>query len=304
MWFKQYLVVALIIFLAGCSSSEVVKTSSPEMKKSPVIWNGDIQNISHWPDQVMETSGLAQRGDLLWTINDSGDGPYIYSLKNNKVQSKVEISNAKNIDWEDLAQDDEYLYIADCGNNRGQRRTVQIYKVNWKSIEQSGVVAADMIINLTYADQPIRVHKHDHNYDCEALVSVGDELWLFSKNRKDLKTWLYKIDKNLPNQSISLDRDFEVDGLITAADYDPESNRLVLLGYSKQRIFGRSFLWVVPVDEEPLWKGAKYLTLYPYAQWEALVWDSQSTGGRLILSSEKNPLLDVSVGEMFLPQNR
>ena len=34
----------------------------------------------------------------------------------------------KNVDWEDLTQDDKgYIYIADTGNNNNKRRELDIY---------------------------------------------------------------------------------------------------------------------------------------------------------------------------------
>ena len=36
------------------------------------------------PNAVMETSGLFYDNNLVWTFNDSGDGPYIYAFSTDK----------------------------------------------------------------------------------------------------------------------------------------------------------------------------------------------------------------------------
>lgn len=303
MTIKRLFGVVLVMILSGCSAHQVPSDSGEGLEDMVATrsWSGDIVIRSIWPDQVAETSGLAIRGDVLWTINDSGDGARIYSLKNNKIDRVVDLENAKNIDWEDLAQDKDFLYIADCGNNRGKRRSIQIYKVAWQELESKNSVSEYDTLHLRYVAQPDQVNGKLHNYDCEALVSVEDELWLFSKNRKDESTWMYRVSKTQKDQVINVSDKFPVRGLVTAVDYDPKTKRLVLLGYSKQRIFGHSFLWVVPVRSAPIWEEARYIQLYPYAQWEALVWDYAAENGRILISSEKNPLLDVSVGELYLP---
>lgn len=284
--------------LVACS--RVLDQSSqlePELTKAKG-WDGAIEQFSVWPSEVQETSGLAYKAGLLWTINDSGDGAFVYALnERHEVVKKLRIQDAVNIDWEAMAQDEDYLYIADCGNNRGRRNLLQIYKVSWQSLvlANSGAEVASKKMEFNYADKPVKVAPRDHNFDCEALTVVKDELWLFSKNRKDEKTNLYRLDKELASQTVAITATYEVDGLVTAADYEPSTQRLALLGYAKQKIFGHSFLWIVPVTDRPQWQNARRTKLHPYAQWEALVWDGANKG-QLRLSAERSILLDVGTG--------
>ncbi len=301
--------IAAALALSACGSHQSLPDGDATAKAQgkntlPVQWAGDIKIAARLPDDVLETSGLAERDGVVWTINDSGDGPNLYALRGHHLLRKVQVKGARNIDWEDLAQDDEYLYIADCGNNRARRKQVQIYKVSWAELAQSHSVSVESTLNVSYANQPERPDPKNHNYDCEAITVVGDEIWLFSKNRQDENSWLYRLDKNKRHQVVRGVRSLAVDGLITAADYDAKTKRLVLLGYSKRRIFGQSFLWVVPVENGIIWARAKRLTLHPYAQWEAVLWRGQQGDGRLLLSTERNPLLDASMGELYLPALR
>lgn len=296
---KFILIVGVLCILVGCSST-AVKSPRDEIEVSLA---GDIRLLAQLPDAVIETSGLAQNHGLIWTLNDSGDAPVLYALNSDfKLQRRVLVSGAKNVDWEELAQDDEFLYIADCGNNRANRIKLQIYKVRWSELLTSDSSVVAETITFEYADRSDFSSSKNHNYDCEALASVGNELWLFTKNRKDQKTSLYRLDKHRAFQEIYPTGSFDVGGLVTAADYDADSQTLVLLGYEKNIIFGSSFIWLVPIEGDselqPIWKGARYQKLSPYAQWEAILWDRNPASQNLLLTTEKSPLLDVSIGEL------
>ena len=46
-----------------------------------------------------------------------------------KILQTISVQKAKNVDWEDIAQDGKYIFIADVGNNYGKREKLTIYKV-------------------------------------------------------------------------------------------------------------------------------------------------------------------------------
>ncbi|MFW1678509.1 hypothetical protein ACFVYJ_12120 [Pontibacter sp. JAM-7] len=284
----RVLFVFLLLVLAGCSNLQVT-TSTPALQ-------GDIE-ILPWPDSVQETSGLASRNGLHWTVNDSGNSPQMFALNAaGEVVKHVQVAGAKNIDWESLAHDSNSVYIADCGNNLGQRNAFQIYKVAWNALDHAGVAAtvAATEMNIQLADyQPPQ--SRQHNFDCEAITVVDEELWLFTKNRGDGQTRLYRLDKHRLQQTVTVAAEYPVGGLITGADYDPVTGQLALLGYSRQRLLGYSFLWLVPVTGLPDWQQAQRLVLQVYAQWEAVQWLED---GRLLLSCEKSLLSGVSRGLM------
>jgi hypothetical protein len=71
------------------------------------------------PDEVKETSGLLFLDGKIITHNDSGDAPNLYEIDSlsGTILRTVTISNATNVDWEDLAENDTHIFIADIGNN-------------------------------------------------------------------------------------------------------------------------------------------------------------------------------------------
>jgi hypothetical protein len=268
----------------------------------------EVQRLALLPADVLETSGLAQIEGRLWTLNDSGDDAAIYQLSSDgrSIAKTLYLAGARNIDWESLAVDAEALYIADCGNNRGRRARLQLYRValDVLSAPDGSRVEYD-VGNFRYGHRLEVSASDSHNFDCEAITAVEGELWLFSKNRGDGHTELYRLDKQTREQALYPFRTYPVNGLITAADYDPVSRRLVLLGYSRERLFGHSFIWIIPLSNSaaavqkpaPDWSRAQRYKLSTYAQWEAISWDGPQ---RLVLSAERSPLSDAQLGEIRL----
>lgn len=196
--------------------------------------------IRQLPLILQENSGMILWNDLLWFHNDSRNEAAVYAfdtLKNNIVKT-VNISNAKNRDWEDICHDSLYIYIGDFGNNAGNRKDLKIYRVLKSAISDSGEanILAD-IISFTYSDQYSFEQSRDHNFDCEAFIPYGDSLYLFSKNWKDNKTKLYSLPKLSGNYTATLLDSFDVGGLITSVSQNKDSSILVLLGYDNYKPF-------------------------------------------------------------------
>ncbi|CAA9573311.1 MAG: hypothetical protein AVDCRST_MAG19-3034 [uncultured Thermomicrobiales bacterium] len=89
---------------------------------------------------VTESSGLAasrRSPGLLWTHNDSGDGPLLYATdRAGRALGTWTVTGADNVDWEDLAigpgadgNGAEALYVADTGDNARERTDAAIYRV-------------------------------------------------------------------------------------------------------------------------------------------------------------------------------
>lgn len=246
-----------------------------------------VERLAYLPAEIKESSGLAMRNGRLWTHNDSGNAATLFELTEagDAIQRTVHVQNAVNVDWEALAQDEDTLYIADCGNNIGDRAWLQIYKIAWRDLDQvkdGGTVSAQRI-DVRLADTEPERKKHAHNNDCEALTVVGNELWLFTKNWQDQNTRLYRINKEIAVQQVETSGIFSAKGLITGADYDVATQRLALIGYRLGFLNVSAFIWLVPVtDNAPNWEMATYHNIRPVAQWEAILWHQ----GELLITNE------------------
>jgi hypothetical protein len=197
-------------------------------------------------DEVAESSGLLYTGGKLWTLNDSGNAPVLFRVDSTtgRIVQQVRLSNAANIDWEDLAADAQYVYVGDFGNNNGNRRDLRILRVAQADLGPAATTASAEEINFSYPDQTdFTPRTNRHNYDCEAFFFANDSLHLFTKNWADLQTRYYTVPAKPGAHLAHLKATFNVNGLITAAARNAAGTAVGLLGYSAQD--GASFVWLL-----------------------------------------------------------
>ena len=190
------------------------------------------------PEKIEETSGIEFFKNDLLTHNDSGGKPNLYRFtEQGDLINKYLIEGAENNDWEDIAQDKNYLYISDSGNNNGKRKNLNILIVDPKrDFKKIGA------ITFNYRDQQNFEKRKKHPFDAEALVATQEVLVLFSKNRKTSTTELYSIPKTSGNYTLSPKKSFDVQSLITGADYHHRLRLVALVGYIQS---GEQFLYTL-----------------------------------------------------------
>ena len=170
--------------------------ANPELSAGAVVTAQVSAAISPLPAEVRESSGLIFFDGMYWTLNDSGNLPCLYALDvdDGHLLRTVCMEGVPNIDWEELTQDEEHLYIGDFGNNRGTRKDLRIYKINKKDIpagENVTVSRFDTIMFSYAIQEDFDKRTHQHNFDCEAMLALNDSLFLFTKNWEDQRTVLY-----------------------------------------------------------------------------------------------------------------
>ena len=194
--------------------------------------------IQKLPGKLDENSGLIFYNNLFWTFNDSGGKNRIYGFNSKgEIENEIEITDAKNIDWEDIAQDNNHIYIGDFGNNNGERKNQKIYKIKKRDIsdiKEQKVNAAE--IKFNYENQKsFNFQQHNTPFDCEALVELDDNLYIFTKDWTNRETMVYQIPKKEGVYKIKPIERFNVSGLITGADISPDKNQLALVGYKNYK---------------------------------------------------------------------
>lgn len=297
---KNYVLSSVLpVLLSACSPLFFLSYPMASIANKPEL---SIELTGKLPKQLKENSGMALVDNTLWFINDSGNKAAVYQVQTDtqKIVHTVKIKAAKNKDWETLAHDDKHLFIGDCGNNSGKRNTLTLYKIKWQHLLKEETTAKT--ISFSYADKKKSDRGKNHNFDCEAITSVNDQLWLFTKNRGDQQSSLYILDKKLKQQTLKKVATFPVRGLITGADYNAKTKLLALIGYKKSELWGQSFLWTIPVKDEQLdWQKAKHYPLSPIGQWEAVSWKDDKN---LYISTEKNPFIPQYLGQIKLPKEK
>lgn len=215
--------MGLILF--GCSNKEI---------DSAEIDSAEIINKIVLPKIINETSGLEFYNNNFITHNDSGGEPSLYVF--NEMGEVIETIGLnknpdfeiENNDWEDITNDNEYLFVADTGNNFGNRDNLNIIRVS-----KGTDFMVDGIIEISYSDQESFFPRPKHKYDAEAIIVIEDKIALFSKDRENLNTDLYLVDKNQNgSQILTSEVSYNVNTLITGGDYDEDRNLLALVSYN------------------------------------------------------------------------
>lgn len=208
--------------------------ASPEPPKK--LREQELTPIVELPKLLKECSGMVELGNgLLVGHNDSGNRPelYVFDVKDPSKVRTVLVANVNNNDWEELAYDDQYVYIGDTGNNGGTRRNLMVYKIKKSELRTATTVTPE-VIKFSYKDQTKFNDSNKHNFDCEAFVCAGDSLYLFSKNRGDFHTNIYGFPKVAGEYVVEPLGTYNAGGLVTGADFRKKGNKseLVLVGYS------------------------------------------------------------------------
>jgi hypothetical protein len=229
MYKLNILLSVLLLLLGGCGGD----TPVPE-GDDIVIGSVRLKKIADLNRKLKETSGMIMVDGRLYTHNDSGNQPYLYEINstNGEIIRNIHVDGAVNRDWEDLAQDDTYVYIADTGNNLGNRRDIKIYKIAKSDLLNLDSVPSESI-GITYGDQNnFNYPKYTTPFDAEALIAFDGSLYLFSKNWDDYTTSIYKIPSTVGDYEVYPVFKKRLNIMVTAADFNPEAHSIVLIGYS------------------------------------------------------------------------
>jgi len=218
-----------------------------------------LQATFHNP-RLLESSGVAvsrEHAGLLWTHNDSGDGPYLYATDlQGTDRGFLLVSGADAFDWEDIAlgacparfRTPACVYIADTGDNLGVRPFVTLYALPEPAPPEEhgdtlGITSAPAVLHVRYPDGP---------QDVEAIfVSPRDTAtYLVSKGRSG-SIKLYRIRSTewaaakataepvvaTVVQTLDIKPSAEAGRLITGAAMRPDGRVVALRTYGEIYLF-------------------------------------------------------------------
>lgn len=215
--------------------------------------------------ELIEPSGMVQCGidpEFFWVHNDSGDVPRLFGInlkgevivppwlakkgfvghppgEGEKLYPGMSIKKAALNDWEDIAQMDEKLYIAETGNNGNARRDIGLYELfepNPGAVEEASVFR---FIPVAYPDQKSFPPLTAWNYDCEAIFGWRGKIYFITKNRPPMQVStpgssanLYRLDTMNPlevNYLTPVDHIENTGGWVTAADANKEGTLMAMV---------------------------------------------------------------------------
>jgi hypothetical protein len=305
-----YLIFAFLFYQA-CTAAVLEDTEKSAAKPFESAIYQDAIQVGYLANRELnEVSGLAcsrLRNDVLWTINDSGSGPFIYAANTQGAHlGKVRVLDAQNQDWEDLASfrlgDVAYLLIADVGDNDEIRSDYFIYVTEEPAITEK-MDPAGQSVAWQYR---IRFTYEDGSRDCESVAVdlQGQQILLLSKravppilytlplfttNRDNVQvakrlTAVPAIPQPTLQDIIEDPRFGSYRSQPTAMDVSPDGSTAVVLTYKNGYIFQRTAGedWVRAFKKIP-----QLIRLPRLRQAEALCFAAD--GRTLFVTSEKIP---------------
>jgi hypothetical protein len=245
---RYFILLLVFILLSGITKAQIYGctdrlalnyNSSASINNGSCIYNpANISPLGSLllDDVLSETSGLIFWNNNLWTQNDNLDtNIYMLDTLYGRIVQAYPLTGIENRDWEEISQDEEYVYIGDFGNNSGNRRDLRIIKIRKVSLI-SGSPVIDSI-KYSYSDQvDFTPASNATDFDCEALIVTEDSIYLFTKQWTSNHTSLYSLPKNAGNYTAKLRSSLDVNGMITGATYLGSERIIALSGYSNKLV--------------------------------------------------------------------
>ena len=264
------------------------------------------EKLASLPLELEENSGMLYYApNKILFINDSGNKPAILATDTlgNLIQNYC-LPGLENVDWEEITQDDKgHIYIGDFGNNRNRRTDLTIYKLDAQAVVNGDDDFDVSNINFRYEDQQAYPpSKKSRNYDMEAMIHIGDSIYLFTKNRTkpfNGYTYCYRLP-DTPGDYLAEKIDSFSTGngekeayWVAGASYRDNPKTLLLLGYNK--------VWMFYYFKGNHFFKGKHSVLYfdNFSQKEAI---SFMKGNKALYSEEKNTKKDGNLYKLFLPE--
>lgn len=203
-----------------------------------------LRTITEIPPVLKESSGaLAISPNAIWSHNDGGNSNHLFCFDTlGNVVRTLQITNATNVDWEDLTSDKTgRIYIGDVGNNANTRKDLCIYRIPDPDQIPGSATQAEIIM-FTLEDQlQFPPPSSQRNFDIEAIMWKDDTLFLFTKNRSTPQNGLCKMYKIPAQPGIHIARlvgsvylgSTNSEARVTSADINHSTGEVLLLTHSK-----------------------------------------------------------------------
>lgn len=231
-------IVAVMVLLGELlGATAAAPEPAPPPRKgavAPGIWQ--VGYLSH--PRLTECSGVVasrRQAGLFWTHTDGG-GPKKQILfavrRSGQPVKEFRVVGAALQDWEDLAIDDAgQLYLADLGNNHGQREEVAVYAVEEPDPTGFGsTVPVARAWRLRFPEQP---------FDSEALFIWQDYGYVLSKVTDDRRAELYRfaLTNTEPVQVLQWVARLPIESPVTGADISADGQRLAVVAKAGAWLF-------------------------------------------------------------------
>lgn len=214
-------------------------------------------------EQVLESSGLVDTGQRVFTVNDSGDDAVVYGLDPSSGRTVSRTTYADSVeDVEAVAPGPggKTVWTGDIGDNRRRRDDITVYRVDPQDGDHPGQAHV-----LTYPDGP---------HDAETLLVHPVTGRVFVVSKSVFGGTVYAAPRTLApgGRASRLTAFARVSGLVTDGTFFPDGRRVLLRTYGTASVYtfpGFALVGTVRLPAQPQGEGI-----------------SVSPAGRVLVSSE------------------
>jgi len=288
----------ILSFFLFSLSAQIISVDLPE--KEPVKLK-PYAKIDY--AEIDESSALVKSrtwDNVFWTLNDSGDEARIFPINRNgqvlravwqKEEAGIKIPDAVNIDWEDISADNNNnLIIGAFGNNNSSRRDLAIYILKDPKPKFTSITRIFQKIPFYFPEQK-SFPDPSMNFDCEAVFTANNKIYLLTKHRTDPNTCLYRFDSLNPliENPVTKIGEFNIDGMVTAADASEDGTKLAVLTYNN--------IWLFEVEKnsDDYFHGIISWLPISAKQCEGICFDEND----LLISNEQTELFRVPISNLI-----
>ncbi len=302
-------ILVLLVF-AGCGGPAADQSADDTSPVREVV--GSIES-----KRLDESSGLARSHrdpGLFWSMNDDGPAEIFALGPNGEKRGRVEVNDAKNTDWEDLASFEldgtPYLLIAAIGDNEKRRKNRRIYVIKEPKPDRKKVSLA-WVIEFTYPDGP---------RDAESVAVDTENERILVLSKRDLPPVLYELPLRPESRDVieakrlgpvetlrkpsasdvsnaSLTRDWYWQP--TAMDISPDNRFAIILTYASVYFFERHGQedWYATLSRPPL-----AVSLGRLRNAEAIAITADGTATLLTTEGRHSPIVKVDLQSVLPPR--
>lgn len=197
-------------------------------------------------DDIGESSGVAVsqcNSGVLWTVNDSGDGPFLYAFDEKGTHlGTFRVPNATNKDWEALAYRKDAngscsIYVGEIGNNELERPEQAIYRLTEPVISAEDARSSKADPKETAPSEKLTFTYPDVRHNAEALLvdpSSGN-IYIITKTSAGPAV-VFKIPPDF-GKAVTAQRIAEIslpaipNGMVTGGEFAADGKSVVVSDY-------------------------------------------------------------------------
>lgn len=233
---------------------------------------------------IREASGLVKSRrypGVFWVHNDSGNAPLLFAVRRDGSLIREYIVKAPNVDWEDIATDDQgHLYLGDIGNNDGRLPLRTVYRLDEPDPNRPAVGPLPVTLATHYR------FPRGGRFDAEGLLVDRGRAVVVAKTFDGREAELFALPLDPPAPLLrpalpeSLGRLPGFTRPVTGADLSP-GGRLAVCSVDEARVYERSAgeAWTLVA-----------VVRFRADDVEAICWD----GSDLILAGENRGLFRIA----------